>query len=446
MLRRLITWFLIIILITIFSNALIINRTVGASFRTFREGHTQSHLSKLSIELGEFYLANESWIGAQESIMDYSQILGMRSVLVDMDSQIVASSADDEIGDYLFDVDWAEDVIPILHPRLDIPVGVLILAPNEELKQADAVFISQLFRSSLATAVLVGLVATAVSYFVSRSMIGPIARLKMATDQVINGNYDITIDTHQRDEVGYLGIAFKHMVGEIEKLEAVRRDLVLNVSHDFRTPLTVVNGYLEALQSDKIVDRRSAGVAFDKMALEINHLQTLISALNDVAALDAGYIPLKKQWSNLQNLIKQAIERMLQPSLEKQIEISTDIPSTSVELFVDRIKISQVIFNLLDNAVHYTPSRGEILVRLRETETAVQLAVLDNGEGIPLDIQPFIFERFFRQNQSLNRELTGYGMGLSIARSIVQAHNGNIQVESSGQVGAGALFIVELPK
>ena len=445
MTRRLLGWFLLLILVTIVAMVWSTNRTVSQTFRTFRGQHTQAHLVEIPSTLIRYYEEQDGWDNVQEGVSDYATILSMEMVVVDADARVVATTRHEKLGTEIKRARWADDVIPLARPHNRQPIGVVYLAPSNVLRDADALFFEQLLRVSLLTSLVVGTAATGLAIFVARSIVAPLRRMNAATKQVIDGNYAIQVEEHNRDEIGQLGIAFNQMSAEIGKLEQVRRDMVMNVSHDLRTPLTVVNGYLEGLRSGKIADRKSAEMAFDSMADELAHIQTMIDSLNEVAALDAGKIPLNRAPADVGRLVESAIERIGWQAQSKQLTIDTHIPPSLPTLNADAAKLGQVLFNLLDNATHYTPSGGTITITVTPVQGAIQIVVADTGEGIAPEHLPFIFERFYRAGSNRVREVDGYGMGLSIARSIVQAHGGTITAESTGTFGKGSRFLIYLP-
>ena len=251
MTKRLMGWFLALILLTVGVMGALVYVTVGENFRAFRSEHTESHLGEIPHILSFYYEENGSWEGVESELQELGELLGMQAVLVTDDGEVRVSA---EPFPNL-NSNWAEKTVPIdLHHSTDkSQAGVLYLARNPEMRAADTLFFRQLLTSAGLTALGAIVLGLAISYFVARSFASPLERMRDATKDVVNGNFDVRVEGHERDEVGHLGLAFNQMAAEIGKLEAVRRDLVMNVSHDFRTPLTVVQGYLEGLRTGKIL-------------------------------------------------------------------------------------------------------------------------------------------------------------------------------------------------
>ena len=445
MARRLISWFFILIVLTVLSLSWMAYRTISQTFQSYRGDHTQAHLTDLPHTLAHYRNFHGSWDGIQREVEGFGTLLSMQIVLLDTDQRVLASTRNDEIGVIYNDFDWAEEVLPVVDQTLNVPIGAVLISRGRLLQAADNFFFEQLFRGSIITMLIVGGIAAAGSVLLARSLAAPLTRLSEATNKVVQGEYDVRVEEHDRDEIGLLGGAFNHMAAEIGKLERIRRDLVLNVSHDLRTPLMVVQGYLEALQSGKIADRRSAEIAFDSMALEITQLQNLIDGLNEVAALDAGKIPISLEQTDVAELIQTAISRVSWFAESKNISVKFQPQREKISAELDPEKFGQVLFNLLDNSIHYTHNGGQIKIDYRVENQQLHISIQDNGEGINEDEIPFIFERFFRGGHSKNRETSGYGMGLSIVKSIVQAHHGEISAKPNQLGSQGAFFEITLP-
>ncbi len=443
--KQLILWFLSLILLTVLAMGWRINSTAGATFRAFRHSHTRAHLTHLPQLLNRYSANHIDWDEITSELEEISQLLNMHIVLIDGQSTIRASTGNETVGDLMQDTTWAEEIVPLLNKEEDALLGYLLMARNQTLYEADDLFFQDLLNSSILTAVSVGLIAMLLSLVAAHSITTPLRRMTQATQAIIAGNYQVEVAGHNRHEIGQLGQAINHMAREIGKLEQVRRDLVMNVSHDFCTPLTVINGYLEALQSGTISDRRSAEHAFTYMKAEVDALQALIDGLNDVAALDSGQIPLNRQPTDYLALIQQAIKRVSWPAQAKDIQLAfINKLELSPTMQIDADKIGQVLFNLLDNSIHYTRQDGRIEITVWQQDTAIYTTITDNGEGIDQAHLPFIFERFYRAKTSQHRETDGYGMGLSIVQSITNRHGGSITAASSG-LNQGTTFTLKLP-
>jgi two-component system phosphate regulon sensor histidine kinase PhoR len=229
-----------------------------------------------------------------------------------------------------------------------------------------------------------------------------------------------------------------HDVTELRRLERVRQDFVANVSHEFKTPLTAIQGFAETLLSGALEDRGN-----NRRFLEIirDHAARLASLTDDLlklARIEAGKLEVEFVPVSILELVEQCAETALLKASRKQIAFETDVPSGLPAVRGDAGLLREVLQNLLDNAIQYTPEAGRILVSVALNGREAVIAVSDTGVGIPLADQERIFERFYRVDAARSREAGGTGLGLSIAKHIVEAHGGRLWVES--EIGRGSKF------
>ncbi|MEM7347941.1 MAG: ATP-binding protein [Chloroflexota bacterium] len=451
MARRLILSFIFIVIATVLAMIWATINTINVTFNNFKDDHLDAHLHHMPNELLSYYEKNNSWVGIDETLDNLSRSLNMDMALVDTHRDIViATSNDIQSIAQSQNSDGADLVIPLQDKTFGVVVGVAYFKSSSLLRQHDKEFLRRLSISALGVGLSIALLASVISYGIARSFSQPVVHLSKAAETVARGNYNIQIEVTRQDEIGLLGQAFNQMTSKIGNLEKMRRNLVINVSHDLRTPLTVVRGYLEGLRSGQIRDRRSAEHAFELMHSEVQNLITLIDSLNEVAALDSGDIPLKRTPVSVDYLVNQAVERIQPSAGEKSIDIdivptSNNSSQESYPVKLDLEKMGQVLYNLLDNAIHYSAIGGVIKISGAVHDNDIIFIVEDNGDGVPVEHQPFIFERFYRADQARNRRRRGYGMGLSIVRSIVHAHGGQVDLSSNGIPGQPTRFTITIP-
>lgn len=211
------------------------------------------------------------------------------------------------------------------------------------------------------------------------------------------------------------------MAAGLANVERLRQELVMNVSHDLRTPLTIIKGYLDGLLNGQIADRRSAEEAFGAMETEVNHLLHLVHDLNQVAALDGGQTPLNKEPLKLERLIAEVVVRARPLATEKQVRLVQETAADLPSLVADRVQIGQMLFNLVENGIRHTPEEGMVKITAAVENGMMRLVVSDTGEGIPAVHQPRIFERFYRVDASRHGQEAGSGLGLAIVKGMVEA-------------------------
>ncbi len=234
-----------------------------------------------------------------------------------------------------------------------------------------------------------------------------------------------------------------HDITDLRKLERVRRDFIANVSHEFRTPLTAIQGFAETLLGGAMDDPQNR-LRFLEIILEHSRrLARLTEDLLMLSKMDADRLDLEIRRLNVSQFVGSCIETAQRPAAEKDLRISVNLQQNVPDIVADRRRLAEVLQNLLDNAIQYTPSGGQIMVSASANGTEVVFTVSDTGIGIPQADQPRIFERFYRVDVARSREVGGTGLGLSIAKHLVEAHGGRIWVES--EVGQGAQFHFTIP-
>lgn len=234
-----------------------------------------------------------------------------------------------------------------------------------------------------------------------------------------------------------------HDITELRKLERVRRDFVANVSHEFKTPLTAIQGFAETLLAGALDDPQNR-LRFLEIILEHSRrLARLTDDLLKLSKMDADRLELEIRRLSVSQFVESCIETTQRPAAEKNLRISVNLQQAIPDIAADRRRLAEVLQNLLDNAMQYTPSGGQIMVSASADSDEVTFTVSDTGIGIPQADQPRIFERFYRVDVARSREVGGTGLGLSIAKHLVEAHGGRIWVES--EVGQGSQFHFTVP-
>jgi signal transduction histidine kinase len=283
-------------------------------------------------------------------------------------------------------------------------------------------------------------IALLVARWLARGMTQPLRDMARAARRMEMGDYSRRVATASRDEVGQLAIAFNRMSSELESLERVRRDLVANVSHELKTPISALRAHLEnLLDGVERPDSRTLQV----MLAQSERLGRLVDQLLELSRLESGDLPLRREEVRLRPLVSRVVSEIEVTRARRDVELSQDVPEDLPAIFADAERVHQVLFNLLDNAVRFTPSGGRVRVTASRHNGSVDVAVADTGPGIAPEHLPRLFDRFYRVDMARSREDGGTGIGLAIARSVVEAHGGRIWAES--EPGKGSTFTFELP-
>lgn len=308
------------------------------------------------------------------------------------------------------------------------------------------------FRAAVLEAVVQAALAaliTAVlaSLWMSRKVVAPVRRIMQASQRIAAGHYQerVPVDdkdqTTGRDELGLMAVSFNQMADELEQTEARRRQLIGDVSHELRTPLTTIKGYLEGLQDSMLPAEPET---YQAMEREAGRMQRLVADLQELSRVEAGAYELDKKWLSIQSVIESTLHRLNKQYDDKQIAIQIDVADNLPQIQADEIRLEQVLVNLVGNALQYTSAGGRVVISARQEHERLVVSVQDNGAGIPEKDLPLIFDRFYRVDKSRSRAGGGSGIGLTIARHLVEAHGGQIRAFSEG-IGKGSTFEFTLP-
>jgi signal transduction histidine kinase len=276
--------------------------------------------------------------------------------------------------------------------------------------------------------------------FLAKGMTRPLRDMAHAAGVMAQGDYGQRVHTSSRDEVGQLADAFNRMSAELANVERLRRDLVANVSHELKTPISALRARLENLLDG--VETPDPHV-LQVMLQQAERLSRLVEQLLDLSRLESGDVPLDRQDVDVDSLVRTVVSEVEVARADHLVGVRVEIPEDLPPLWADRERIHQVLFNLLDNAVRFTPPGGEVVVTAIRRGGACEMRVTDTGPGIPAEHLPFLFERFYRVDQARSRGDGGTGIGLAIARSVVEAHGGAIRAQS--EVGRGSVFAFDVP-
>ena len=301
-------------------------------------------------------------------------------------------------------------------------------------------FVVAINRSLIYAGIAAGLGGLLVVSILSRRTLTPVRALSTAARRLGGGDLSQRVPAPGNDEVGQLGHSFNSMAAGLEKAEQQRKNLVADVAHELRTPLSNIQGYVEAMRDGMLEPDQAT---LDTVHAQTMHLGRLVEDLRLLAQTEAEDFALDLDMESLNEVIRRSVEGFRARSSSLAVGLRIDIPDELPMLLMDRTRISQVLGNLLENAVRHSSSGGEVNVVAGVSEGRVVVTVADGGDGIAPEDIAHVFDRFYRADPSRTRATGGAGLGLTIAKKIVEAHGGEIRAESVK--GQGSRFIFELP-
>jgi signal transduction histidine kinase len=320
--------------------------------------------------------------------------------------------------------------------------GAMLYAVRAEpgFWRSSARFFLRFWWQLLAAGVLAAGVALFVARWLARGMTQPLRDMAKAAQGMERGEYGQHVTTASRDEVGQLAVAFNRMSGELANLERLRRDLVANVSHELKTPISALRAHLE-----NMIDgvERADPETLQVMFAQSERLGRLVDQLLELSRLESGDLPLSREPLRLRPLVEQVVSEIAVTRAGQRVRLDQSVPADLPPVLADAERVHQVLFNLLDNAVRFTPQGGHVTISATRRDGSVDVAVRDTGPGIPREHLPRLFDRFYRVDTARSRDDGGTGIGLAIARSVIDAHGGRIWAES--ELGRGSTFTFELP-
>lgn len=449
---RLTIAFGLVTLAAIIIAAVLANIQVSTQFRRFV---THSQMMETALPtLVDYYRVHGSWDGVEAVIenlprpggMGMGQGRGMRRgapvfMLTDTAGRVVYSSTTGGMSTTLSRQELA-DALPV-EVQGQVAGYVVLDAgdpPQTMLNTAAQSFLAQVNAALVQAGLIAGVLGILIGLLVARGLTAPLNRLTAAVRRISQGRLAERVTVTGAAEFTELAHAFNEMAASLEQAETLRRSMVADIAHELRTPLSVIQGNLQAILDDVFPLDKAEIASIYEETLTLNRL---ISDLRDLAQAEAGQLPLDIQTVLPGELVRGAADRFAELARDKGVRLTLEISADLPPVQADPDRIRQVLHNLLSNALRHTPAGGQITIRvdrLKAGGSFVRITVADTGPGIPPADLPHVFDRFWRADKSRSREQGGSGLGLAIARKLVEAHGGQIGVESEGIPGKGSRF------
>ncbi|MBU2009318.1 MAG: HAMP domain-containing protein [Chloroflexi bacterium] len=437
---RLLLAFALVIAVVIGTVSLFVARSAAGRIHEYQLQSNETRSARMQSVLSRYYAGRGEWAGIQPFVEQMGTLYGQRIIVVDSSGVVVADSHHGFVGSRP-DPRWSGRVLPIRPPPMPGGArepGTLYINP-ESASEADSISVQSLANSINRFLLWGGLLAVGLAMvfttFLSRRISAPLRALTSAARRVGQGDFSQRVDIRGKDEVAELARTFNSMANDLTRAEKLRRNLVADAAHELRTPLSNIRGYLEAVRDGLMQpDASTLHSVYEEVLL----LSKLIEELQELSLADAGELKLFRQPEDISELIQKVAGAVQAAIKAKGLSLTVDLADGLPLCHIDSHRIGQVLRNLLDNAVAHTPEGGAIAVTAVEQGNWVEVAVADTGEGIPPEDLPNIFERFYRVDKSRARATGGSGLGLTIAKRLVEAHGGKIGVQS--EPGKGSCF------
>jgi signal transduction histidine kinase len=381
----------------------------------------------------------DTWVGVQDLLEGMARTSNARFIMADLDGNVLADSQGEEATWTRINTKQSKPFAAFLIEGIPV-LAYAVPIVETGLQTIEDSFISSVNRSLLIAIGAAGLVALLLTLLLSQSITGPIAELTSAAKQMEKGDLSQRVDVKTSGEIGELGHAFNAMADGLERLEQLRRNMVTDVAHELRTPLSNIRGYLEAIRDGMVEPTPETISSLYEEAMLLNRL---IEDLQELALAEAGQLRLERQPIHIGDVLEKAVVLVDGQARKKGVTVEMEVPADLPVVEADAGRMVQVMRNLLNNAVTATPPGGVIRVTAREVDSKVEVCVQDNGTGIDPEHMPFIFERFYRPDKSRARKTGGAGLGLAIVKQLVEAHGGEIGIQS--EVGKGTTVTFTSP-
>ena len=359
-------------------------------------------------------------------------------VLVDQQGRVVLPGGRYRVGGQVRDEVLAEGTPVVVE---GVVVGRVFLTDEvQQLAPGEQRYLARTDQALLYAALGALTISLFLGLFFARTYTRPLRQLTVATRALSRGDLRQEVPVQTQDELGTLTRAFNQMSADLAHANALRRQMTADIAHDLHTPLTVLYGYLEALRDGALPPTQER---FEMLFAEVQRLIGLVEDLRTLSLADAGELTLQRRPVAPVTLLERTATSFARQAQDKAVILSVKPTASLPELSVDPDRMMCVLGNLVSNALRYTPAGGEITLRAQRCERQVCVQVQDTGAGIPAEALPNIFKRFYRADASRTQQEGASGLGLAIARSIVEAHGGTIEVES--ELGRGTTFTITLP-
>lgn len=429
--------------------------TINRMFTNFYNSEMRTEVHELTTHFTAMSQSPEMLSG--ETLLKFADFSNVSILFVSEQGDILANSGTYEISDRTFikakdlELLFTGKAIELEHtdtngeryylaarPVLDtkgvnIKAAVYVLSSTQHMDESITAVRSVLVLSGLGAFLL----ALGITWVIAKILSRPMLQMQTATRNIAAGELETRLTIQRDDEIGVLADSINHLAIELQRYRDTRQEFFANISHELRTPITYLEGYAQVLKKRLYETEEEKDRYLDIIHEEAIRLQHLVNDLFDLAKMEEGKVSLSLEWIDLAEITDNVLQKIKLKADKKNLSLHTKINNNIPRVYGDGLRMEQVLLNLLENAVRYT-EKGSINIELDQNNTFVYLAVEDTGIGIPEDEIPYIFERFYRVEKSRSRQHGGTGLGLPIAKKLVELQGGELLVSS--KLGQGTRF------
>lgn len=362
------------------------------------------------------------------------------NVPVDIVSKLAYEGEQTISGDLdgVFEAKHLVHAVPFFDSDEGFVGAIFVCSPSQGIDQ----LIETMIKTIIMSCLWVMLAALLAVYFISEKIIDPLKQMSNAAKKFAAGKFDVRVPVKGRDEVAELALAFNNMASNLANLEDMRRTFLANVSHDLRTPMTTISGFIDGI-IDGAIPPEKHEYYLDVIRTEIRRLSRLVISLLDITRIQAGERKFNKTAFDICEMARLILISFEQKLDQKKLDVEFECTKDNMVVYADRDAIYQIFYNICDNAVKFSREGGKYKISITARDKKVYVSVFDEGVGIPSEELPFVFERFYKSDKSRGLDKTGVGLGLYIAKTIIDAHDEEIWVKSV--YGENCEFVFTLP-
>jgi len=431
------------LVVSLFSTGIIVVFTRVTTNREFNKFVNDKYQADLVDQLASYYQENQTWVGVEKLFSrDHFKPDGNHPLffsIADTNGKVVIQGSGHNAGEIVSTEE--------LNKGTQIQVGnetagILLLNSRPDKNPLEDEFIRRINDSIFFSAIGTIILAFILGAILSRPITRPIRELTKATHEMAGGKFGQQVPVRSRDEIGELASSFNKMNDNLARSFNLRKQMTADIAHELRTPLSLIIGHAEAVHDGVLPASKEN---FEIIREEAERLEQLVNDLRTLSLADAGELSVDFQPVDINQLLSDIQSHYLILFNQKRITLDLELSPIFLQANLDPIRFSQILTNILDNALRYTPEEGQVTIFLKQNGDQAEIAIQDSGDGVAPEDAVHLFDRFYRADTSRTRdsEAGGSGLGLAIAKSIVEMHKGKIWAES--EPGKGLKVVIQLP-